>query len=97
MQHFEELINPLLLHNTNSLINDFVSVNCKWFKLCIAYFLYFSPSYFSGKIGCDRCDIKGRNCFHSFPLKKIVSPTMFVQFLFGGIQLRMGCKAKKKL
>ena len=53
-----ELINPLLLHNTNSLINDFVSVNCKWFKLCIVYFFL---SYFSGKIGCDRRDIRGLN------------------------------------
>ena len=49
------------LHNNNSLINDFVSVNCKWFKLCLAYF---SPCDISGKIGCDKRDI--------FPLRKSV-------------------------
>ena len=81
-----ELVNPLLLHNTNSLINDFVSVNCKWFKLCIAHFFIFFSLLISGKIGCDRRDIRGRDFVHSYPKKNLYD------FFFN--QLRMGCKAE---
>ena len=44
--------------------------------------VYSTPSYYSGKIGCDRRDIRGQNFFHSFPLKNLYDLQCSFNFFF---------------